>query len=271
MLMTEHTPTSVNMLFPLIAGIGLGMLFHAPYQVFTRALRRQEVASGTSAFFLVRFTGATVGLVSTVSIGRARRARCSLCASSFAQAVAGAVFLGQLSDSLPAGVPASNILEDVDNLRPTTLWPAVVGALALAIKVRPCPTASRATPVAEFYPLFVCALCRPYGPSAAHAWAWLSWSVSLLASAPPARTRADPRPATAHTQISMGTRNISIEDSEGAPPASAREPQAPADLEKQDSQPRAARPGQPHAPAAERDDAAACAHTASFCAAAGGV
>ena len=64
MLMTEHTPGSVNALFPLIAGVGLGMLFHAPYQVFTRALRRQEVASGTSAFFLVRFTGATVGLVS---------------------------------------------------------------------------------------------------------------------------------------------------------------------------------------------------------------
>ena len=63
-LMTEHSPRSTQILFPLIAGVGLGMLFHAPYQVFTRALRRQEVASGTSAFFLVRFTGATVGIVS---------------------------------------------------------------------------------------------------------------------------------------------------------------------------------------------------------------
>ncbi len=64
MLMSDNSPRSSQILFPLIAGVGLGMLFHAPYQVFTRALRRQEVASGTSAFFLVRFTGATVGLVS---------------------------------------------------------------------------------------------------------------------------------------------------------------------------------------------------------------
>ena len=64
MLMADHSPRSTQILFPLIAGVGLGMLFHAPYQVFTRALRRKEVASGTSAFFLVRFTGATVGIVS---------------------------------------------------------------------------------------------------------------------------------------------------------------------------------------------------------------
>ena len=89
MLLSDASPRATQIAFPLIAGVGLGMLFHAPYQVFTRALRRQDVASGTSAFFLVRFTGATVGLVSTISIGRARRARCSLCASSFAQAVAG--------------------------------------------------------------------------------------------------------------------------------------------------------------------------------------
>lgn len=50
-------------LFPLIAGIGLGMLFHAPYQVFIRTLEQRDLAAGTSAFFLVRFTGATVGLV----------------------------------------------------------------------------------------------------------------------------------------------------------------------------------------------------------------
>lgn len=66
MLMSERSTHLEQTLFPLIAGVGLGMLFHAPYQVFTRALRRQEVASGTSAFFLVRFTGATVGLVSVL-------------------------------------------------------------------------------------------------------------------------------------------------------------------------------------------------------------
>jgi hypothetical protein len=50
-------------LFPLVSGIGLGMLFHAPYQVFTKTLKQRDLAAGTSAFFLVRFTGATVGLV----------------------------------------------------------------------------------------------------------------------------------------------------------------------------------------------------------------
>ncbi|KAJ6519489.1 amino acid permease ScVBA-like protein [Mycena sanguinolenta] len=49
-------------LFPLVCGIGLGMLFHAPYQVFTGSLKQRDLAAGTSAFFLVRFTGATVGL-----------------------------------------------------------------------------------------------------------------------------------------------------------------------------------------------------------------
>ncbi|KAI0735458.1 amino acid permease ScVBA-like protein [Earliella scabrosa] len=111
MLMADHSPRSTQILFPLIAGVGLGMLFHAPYQVFTRALRRQEVASGTSAFFLVRFTGATVGL-----------------------AVAGAVFLGQLSETLPAGVDPSVILESLDSLKSDANWPEIVHAMSLAVK-----------------------------------------------------------------------------------------------------------------------------------------
>ncbi|KAI0639128.1 amino acid permease ScVBA-like protein [Trametes polyzona] len=111
MLMSERSTRLQQTLFPLIAGVGLGMLFHAPYQVFTRALRRQEVASGTSAFFLVRFTGATVGL-----------------------AVAGAVFLGQLSSTLPPGVDGSVVLESVDVLRTQSNWGDILHAMALAIK-----------------------------------------------------------------------------------------------------------------------------------------
>ena len=63
-LLNETPNIFSQVVYPLVAGIGLGMLFHAPYQVFTRALKPQELATGTSAFFLVRFTGATVGLVS---------------------------------------------------------------------------------------------------------------------------------------------------------------------------------------------------------------
>ena len=63
-LLNENANVFSQIFYPLIAGIGIGMLFHAPYQVFTRALKPRELATGTSAFFLVRFTGATVGLVS---------------------------------------------------------------------------------------------------------------------------------------------------------------------------------------------------------------
>lgn len=62
--MDENADVVAQVVYPLFAGFGLGMLFHAPYQVFTKALKPWELATGTSAFFLVRFTGATVGLVS---------------------------------------------------------------------------------------------------------------------------------------------------------------------------------------------------------------
>lgn len=66
-LLNERSSIATQTVYPLIAGLGLGMLFHAPYQVFTGALKPRELAAGTSAFFLVRFTGATIGLVSCLS------------------------------------------------------------------------------------------------------------------------------------------------------------------------------------------------------------
>ncbi|KDR84823.1 hypothetical protein GALMADRAFT_233233 [Galerina marginata CBS 339.88] len=71
-LLNENANVASQIFYPLIAGIGIGMLFHAPYQVFTRALKPQELATGTSAFFLVRFTGATVGLAVAGTIFYAR-------------------------------------------------------------------------------------------------------------------------------------------------------------------------------------------------------
>lgn len=61
-LVDEKASVSLQILFSLISGVGIGMLFHPPYQVFLKTLEPHEVASGTSAFFLVRFTGATIGL-----------------------------------------------------------------------------------------------------------------------------------------------------------------------------------------------------------------
>ncbi|KAJ3576145.1 hypothetical protein NP233_g632 [Leucocoprinus birnbaumii] len=72
--LNENSPIHLQIIFPLIAGIGLGMLFHAPYQVFSRALDPKDLAAGTSAFFLVRFTGATVGLAVAGMIFFARAA-----------------------------------------------------------------------------------------------------------------------------------------------------------------------------------------------------
>ena len=136
MLMSDASPRSIQVAFPLIAGVGLGMLFHAPYQIFTRALRRQDVAAGTSAFFLVRFTGATVGLVSFRWLLPSERLPSLTPILRLRQAVAGAAFRGQLSETLPAGVSASSVLESLDMLQSRGDWPAILRALTLAIKVR---------------------------------------------------------------------------------------------------------------------------------------
>ncbi|CDO70257.1 hypothetical protein BN946_scf184942.g57 [Trametes cinnabarina] len=138
MLMSEHSSRAQQTLFPLIAGAGLGMLFHAPYQVFTRALRRQEVASGTSAFFLVRFTGATVGLVCASSSRRSALLNERVFARG-GQAVAGAVFLGRLSKSLPPDVDGAVVLESLGALRTRSDWPDIVHGMASAIKVGTVP------------------------------------------------------------------------------------------------------------------------------------
>ncbi|KAG1885617.1 major facilitator superfamily domain-containing protein [Suillus subluteus] len=101
--------------FPLIAGIGIGFLFHAPYQVFVKALHPSELATGTSAFFLVRFTGATIGL-----------------------AVAGMVFDRQLSHALPIGyqIQGSSSINWrlLSLIEPLSLRNEVLGAVALAIQ-----------------------------------------------------------------------------------------------------------------------------------------
>jgi len=110
-LMTSTTTHVLESVYPMIAGIGIGMLFHAPYQVFTRALHRKDTASGTSAFFLVRFTGATVGL-----------------------SIAGAIFDSRLCQTLPPGIRASTVLTYVHSLQFDGLKVEVIDALSLSIR-----------------------------------------------------------------------------------------------------------------------------------------
>lgn len=113
MLLHEHAHVYSQVMFPLVAGIGVGMGFHAPYQVFTRALKPHEIASGTSAFFLVRFTGATVGL-----------------------AVAGAIYSARMAAQLPPDVLqllADSAL-DYQHLQPVPLRDQISHAVSLSIQ-----------------------------------------------------------------------------------------------------------------------------------------
>lgn len=127
--MDENSPNSLQILFPLISGVGIGMLFHSPYQVFLRTLDPHEVASGTCAFFLVRFTGATIGLV---------RSHIILSASLLTQgkAVAGTVF--NANASLPdLRFPGSSISIDFSKIKdlPLTRKEEVIHIIASSIKV----------------------------------------------------------------------------------------------------------------------------------------
>lgn len=112
-LLDEKSMHLLQSIFPLIAGLGLGMLFHAPYQVFTRTLKSKEIASGTSAFFLVRFTGATIGL-----------------------SVAGAIFHSYIYHILPEGlIPSPSQVEDPATILPLDLRVETLSAVASSIQM----------------------------------------------------------------------------------------------------------------------------------------
>jgi len=115
-LLNEHSLLLSQLTFPLIAGIGIGILFHAPYQVFAKALGPSDLATGTSAFFLVRFNGATIGL-----------------------AVAGLTFDGVLSHYLPSDYQIQGSSPSIDwtslsLIEPPSLKWGVLGAASKAIQ-----------------------------------------------------------------------------------------------------------------------------------------
>lgn len=124
-----------QVIFPLIAGIGIGMLFHAPYQVFTKALKPSELATGTSAFFLVRFTGATVGLVSQDVVFALIKAD-----NRDLQAVAGTIFNSRVAALLPTELAAISKGSSIDyslirTLAPQSLQEHVLGGFSRSIQV----------------------------------------------------------------------------------------------------------------------------------------
>ncbi|EGO30980.1 hypothetical protein SERLADRAFT_432641 [Serpula lacrymans var. lacrymans S7.9] len=110
-LLHERSSHVSQAVYPLISGVGLGMLFHAPYQIFTRALKPSELATGTSAFFLVRFTGATVGL-----------------------AVAGNIFYGHLSHGISSNYVSSSTIDWKPSSSAEPLRSEVLHGVSLAIQ-----------------------------------------------------------------------------------------------------------------------------------------
>ena len=129
----ERSSSSTKILFPLIAGIGLGVLLHAPYQVFTRALQSKDMAVGTSAFFLLRFTGATVGLVRD-----GLKITYNLFSRFNTQSIAGTVFNTRLDKTLPSGYTGNSTTIDlaaVQSITPPELREEVLHAIARSIQV----------------------------------------------------------------------------------------------------------------------------------------
>jgi len=127
LLLNQNTRIITQSFLPIAAGLGVGMLFHAPYQAMTNELSPKELAAGTGAFFLVRFTGATVGL----SIAGA------IYESSISRNLLHGASLGSSSVSMSSGL----VPIDITVIASWNVWtmcaPCLGGALLLSFFLRP--------------------------------------------------------------------------------------------------------------------------------------
>lgn len=133
-LLNEKSSVAAREIYPLIAGVGIGMLFHAPFAALTNGMSSQDLSKTTSAFFLVRFIGATSGLVSSHS-----PVRLIYLIPLFFKSVAGAIFESRLSKTLPANlsltVSASQDLRYLVQIEPISLRMEVLHDVSSAISV----------------------------------------------------------------------------------------------------------------------------------------
>jgi len=130
-LLDENSLVVIQSFLPLVAGLGVGMLFHAPYQALTSALPPKELAAGTGAFFLVRFTGATVGLSVAGAIYESSISRDLLHAASLGSR---SPSTSLNSDNVPLAISV-NAFRDVW----TMCAPCLGSALLLSLFLRPTP------------------------------------------------------------------------------------------------------------------------------------
>lgn len=61
--MNERSSQVIQEIYPLIAGLGMGLLFRSPFVAVEAAMHDQDRAGSTGNFFLVRFIGSCTGLV----------------------------------------------------------------------------------------------------------------------------------------------------------------------------------------------------------------
>lgn len=120
--LNEYSGIVIQEIYPLIAGVGIGILFHTPFQVLTNALPKRDLAQATGAFFLVRFMGTTTGL-----------------------SVAGAVFDSNWLARRPAGFegasgdPLQLNLRTLVHIMPLDLRHQVLAAVSASVSVSSVP------------------------------------------------------------------------------------------------------------------------------------
>ena len=128
----QHSSLAVQEVYPLIAGIGIGVLFHTPFQVVTNCLP-DDIASATSAFFMLRFIGTTTGLVRWFDSPTSHHAHSS-------QSVAAAIFDSQIRSRLPSAYTSrfSGTMIDLPgiiHIEPLHLREEVMEAVSSSISV----------------------------------------------------------------------------------------------------------------------------------------
>lgn len=135
-MLSNKSSLVLKEIYPLIAGVGVGMLFHAPFAAITNGMTNEDRASTTSAFFLVRFIGATSGLVSffLFCIHQWKSTQ------FLHQSMAGAVFESRLSKTLPQNSPVreadfSNDLRKLVHIKPITLRLEILHDVSSALSV----------------------------------------------------------------------------------------------------------------------------------------
>ncbi|KZW02122.1 MFS general substrate transporter [Exidia glandulosa HHB12029] len=114
-MLDVHSSAFERAFFPLVAGLGIGMTFHSPFQILTNAVGPEDLASTTGAFFLVRFIATTVG----VSTG-------------------GVILTSVLQNDLPSNFTVDQVMSDLNglvNIPDTTTRDAVLAVVTRALSI----------------------------------------------------------------------------------------------------------------------------------------